>query len=202
MRKISGVAGVAGVAAVLTVMMALPAGGQGPYHNPVRRHYWMTNGIPDAYVDARNPLRPTPENLRAGKALYAQNCQSCYGTTGMGNGPAGKDLNPPPPALAGGRMPMIDDGYWMWAVSEGGKALGTGMPAFKETLTLTQRWQVLLNLERGLPTPRWGQGPHMRGGPMGPGKRPGMGRGMGPGMGGQGMDRGMGPGMGGPPDDE
>jgi mono/diheme cytochrome c family protein len=144
-------------------------------------------------------LRPTAGNLKAGEALYAQNCESCHGAAGMGDGPAGKDLDPPPPALAGGRMPMIDDGYRMWAVSEGGAVLKTGMPAFKDTLTVTQRWQVLLYLERGLPTPRWGRG-HMQGGRMG--------RGMGPGMGGRGMGRGMGPGMGGPgmhggpPDDE
>ena len=187
-----------GSIAILVAMAALPAGSQGPYHNPVRRHYWMDNGVPAAYANAHNPLRPTAENLKAGKALYVKHCQSCHGATGMGDGAAGKDLDPPPPALAGGRMPMIDDGYRMWAVSEGGVALKTGMPAFKDTLTMKQRWQVLLHLERGLPTPRWGRG-HMRGGGMGPGMMgPGMGRGMGPGM-----RPGGGPGMrGGPPDDQ
>jgi mono/diheme cytochrome c family protein len=175
-----------GSIAILAAMAALPAGGQGSYHNPVRHHYASDHGIPAAYANARNPLRPTAGNLKAGEALYAQNCESCHGATGMGDGPAGKNLDPPPPALAGGHMPMIDDGYRMWAVSEGGAALKTGMPAFKDTLTMNQRWLVLLYLERGLPTPRRGRGPHMHGGPMG--------RGM--------HGRGMGPGMGGPPDDE
>jgi mono/diheme cytochrome c family protein len=32
----------------------------------------------------------------AGKTLFEQNCASCHGTTGKGDGPVGAALNPPP----------------------------------------------------------------------------------------------------------
>lgn len=35
-------------------------------------------------------------NLANGKKLYADNCAKCHGTTGLGDGPEGKDLQPPP----------------------------------------------------------------------------------------------------------
>ena len=33
------------------------------------------------------------------------------------------------------RMPMLNDEFLLWTVSEGGAPLGTGMPAFKGVLT-------------------------------------------------------------------
>ena len=41
-------------------------------------------------------MSPTPEMLARGQALFAQNCVSCHGPKGDGDGPAGKGLNPPP----------------------------------------------------------------------------------------------------------
>ena len=35
-------------------------------------------------------------NAAAGKTLYTQNCASCHGDAGKGDGPVGKSLNPPP----------------------------------------------------------------------------------------------------------
>ena len=47
----------------------------------------------------RNPFAPTPASLQAGEAAYVQNCQTCHGTEGRGDGPAAPGLTPPPADL-------------------------------------------------------------------------------------------------------
>ena len=43
------------------------------------------------------PLAPAKApDLARGAALYAENCASCHGTTGHGDGDAARGLNPPP----------------------------------------------------------------------------------------------------------
>lgn len=43
------------------------------------------------------PLAPAkPPEFERGRALYAHLCAHCHGTTGAGDGPAGKGLDPPP----------------------------------------------------------------------------------------------------------
>ncbi len=41
-------------------------------------------------------VEPTPENISKGEAIYKKHCQMCHGATGMGDGPAGKRMNPKP----------------------------------------------------------------------------------------------------------
>src|SRR5437867_1490972 len=41
-------------------------------------------------------VEPTPENIGKGEAIFKKHCQMCHGATGMGDGPAGKRLNPKP----------------------------------------------------------------------------------------------------------
>ncbi len=48
----------------------------------------------------RNPFPPTAESLRIGEASYLQNCQTCHGIEGRGDGPAASGLTPPPADLA------------------------------------------------------------------------------------------------------
>jgi mono/diheme cytochrome c family protein len=110
----------------------------------LRHRYFMHSGIPDAYRDARNPLQPTEENVAAGRLLYGDNCATCHGPQGYGDGPAVEGLNPPPANIAAlARMPMASDGYLMWTLSEGGKPIGSAMPSFDGVLTQMQRWQVI-----------------------------------------------------------
>jgi mono/diheme cytochrome c family protein len=35
----------------------------------------------------------------------------------------------------------------MWAIGEGGAAMGTAMPAFKGALSETERWKIIRYLE-------------------------------------------------------
>jgi mono/diheme cytochrome c family protein len=41
------------------------------------------------------------------------------------------------------------DAYTFWSISEGGEPTGSSMPAFKNTLSETERWQVLLYIANG-----------------------------------------------------
>lgn len=120
--------------------------------NPVRhRRVMMGGGVPAPYASMRNPLKPTKANIAAGRRLYEENCASCHGAKGYGDGEAGKELNPPPANIAmTARMPIATDGFLMWTISEGGEKLGTAMPAFKDALSEKERWQITLYLRHGL----------------------------------------------------
>ena len=47
-------------------------------------------------IDPKTVLTPNPALLARGKALFAQNCATCHGAEGLGDGAAGKGLNPKP----------------------------------------------------------------------------------------------------------
>jgi mono/diheme cytochrome c family protein len=47
-------------------------------------------------VDLRKAAVSSPEHLREGEAAYKDNCLSCHGPTGKGDGPASATLNPKP----------------------------------------------------------------------------------------------------------
>jgi len=131
-------------------------GPMGPWmmSNMRRHHQAMMYGIPQAYQDARNPLRLTPQTLERGAAVFAENCAACHGPSGQGNGPAGQDLSPPPANLAWlARMPMSrSDPYMNWTISEGGEPFGSDMPAFKGKLSSDELWSVIAYIRNGLTT--------------------------------------------------
>lgn len=125
---------------------------KGPHKGNVVRHMAVMRGaLPEKYAKMTNPLPATAENIAAGKKLYAENCASCHGASGKGDGEAGKDLNPKPANIAHilGK-PLDFDGFYMWTISEGGEKLGTAMPAFKNALSEKERWQIIHYLRNGL----------------------------------------------------
>ncbi len=139
------------------LVLALPAAGGGMMHgrgmmggSMARHHYYMRHGLPSAYAGKTNPLPATAANIEAGRTLYARHCAACHGASGRGNGPAGRDLDPPPADLArAGRMRMMADAYFYWAIAEGGAQFRTAMPAWKGSLQESEIWQLVLYL-RGL----------------------------------------------------
>ncbi len=131
--------------------MGMGRGMRGAAGNVVRHRFARTQGVPAPYAGMTNPLPATEENLKAGKRLYEENCASCHGPTGRGDGEAGKELSPKPANLAdlAGR-PVATDGLLMWAISEGGEKLKTDMPAFGEVLSEKDRWRLIAYLRAGL----------------------------------------------------
>jgi len=97
---------------------------------PMSMHGWaMTQGVPGEYAGQRNPA-------------------ACHGASGAGDGPAANGMSPPPADLRRVvQRPTAGDGYLMWAISDGGAAMGSAMPAFKDTLSETDRWQIIRYIE-------------------------------------------------------
>ena len=118
-----------------------------------RHRQAMMSGVPAPYDDLTNPLPRTRETLDRGAIVYAENCASCHGLTGLGDGEAGRDLSPPPGNLAWlSRMPMVRwDPFMYWAIAEGGVQFGTAMPAFKDTLSSDDIWAVIAYVQARLP---------------------------------------------------
>ena len=46
----------------------------------------------------KNPIAVNAESIAAWQKVYAQNCASCHGETGKGDGKMGAQLKPTPPA--------------------------------------------------------------------------------------------------------
>ena len=79
-----------------------------------------------------------------GKALFEKNCQACHGTSGKGDGPAGKMLKPPPGDLAT-VLKGKSDADIAKVIKEGGKAVGksASMPAYGSRMSDAQIQDVV-----------------------------------------------------------
>ena len=98
-------------------------------------------------ADAVNPVPPSQKSIDAGRALFETNCVACHGPGGQGDGPLAAGLDPPPLDLTI-HVPLHPDGE-LYSFIENGIA-DTAMPAFSETLTLVDIWN-LVNFLQTLP---------------------------------------------------
>ena len=126
--------------------------GQGMMGNMARHHQYMMGGVPARYRSARNPLPYDEQTMRRGAAVYAQACAACHGASGLGDGTAGKGLNPPPANLrSGSGMHMMrGDSFLYWTIEEGGAPIGSAMPPFRHALPEKDIWAVITYLQHGL----------------------------------------------------
>jgi mono/diheme cytochrome c family protein len=119
-----------------------------------RHHMMMMPDVPAPYRTLANPLPRTSATLDRGADVYARHCAACHGTTGRGDGEAGRGLSPPPTNLVWlSQMPMSGrlDPLMYWRIAEGGAARGTAMPAFKATLSPDDIWSVIAFVQARLP---------------------------------------------------
>ncbi|HWA15366.1 MAG TPA: FTR1 family protein [Gemmatimonadales bacterium] len=90
------------------------------------------------------PLDETPPSnpsLVIGAKVYASRCAACHGAAGMGDGPAGRDLTPPPTNLTDANLladATLLDFYRRVTIG----VAGTAMPAFETQLSAEERWAV------------------------------------------------------------
>ncbi len=64
------------------------------YGSMPRQQFAMTSGIPAPYNSLSNPLPRTRKTVQRGAEIYEQNCASCHGSTGAGDGPVGRNSLP------------------------------------------------------------------------------------------------------------
>lgn len=79
--------------------------------------------------------------LYEGKKLYASHCLTCHGCAGNGLGTYGGTLIVTPANFKADPFRTMPDEQWFWHVSEG--VQGSVMPPWKESLSVSQRWNVI-----------------------------------------------------------
>jgi high-affinity iron transporter len=84
-------------------------------------------------------------NLTYGRDLFQENCVSCHGVLGAGDGPSADTLNPKPRDFtAPERMSLLTPFQFYQAITFGVE--GTAMPSFSEAFAPRQRWNLAFYL--------------------------------------------------------
>ena len=119
-----------------------PGMGQGMGQGGMRAFHMAP--IAAEYAGRLSPVPADAESIARGETLYAQNCATCHGETGLGDGPAAAALDPAPPMIAMTSQ-MLGDDYMLWRISEGGgfEPYNSAMPAWKAVIAEETRWDVI-----------------------------------------------------------
>jgi copper transport protein len=103
--------------------------------------FYLTRPIPVG-IDQANPMPPNAESLAAGQELFMAKCAPCHGESGLGDGPIGVGLNPRPADLRQHAIPGIHTDAQLFEWITNGFP-GSQMPAFRATLSDTDRWNLV-----------------------------------------------------------
>jgi putative copper export protein/mono/diheme cytochrome c family protein len=87
-----------------------------------------------------SPTGYSARSIAAGRAVFAEHCASCHGARGRGDGPAAKNLAPPPSDLTAEHIYGHSDGDLFWWIGHG---IGDAMPGFDAALDETARWNLV-----------------------------------------------------------
>src|SRR5258705_2888136 len=92
--------------------------------------------------EAKLELPRGPLDLAEGRTIFQQSCASCHGVAGLGDGPAGAQMHPSPPAIGTAAVMNGVTPAMMFRITSIGIA-GTPMAGFAAALTPEQRWNVV-----------------------------------------------------------
>jgi mono/diheme cytochrome c family protein len=88
----------------------------------------------------RNPFLDKTSSALDGERIFIQNCASCHGTEGLGNGPAGASVIPKPDNLTSKEIRKQSDGALFLGIRNG--AHGVMIP-WKFILSENQIWHLV-----------------------------------------------------------
>lgn len=115
----------------------------------------------------RNPLEPSPENLRRGQRAFGNYCTVCHGLDGRATGvPFAEAMAPPIPSLGSPEVQAYSDGQLHWVIENG--IFPSGMPASRGILGDEEMWGIVLFIRHLPPTGSLGEPPVYGGGPPSP----------------------------------
>jgi cbb3-type cytochrome oxidase cytochrome c subunit/cytochrome c553 len=96
-------------------------------------------------LEKRNVNVNGSAEANAGRGIFQQDCATCHGTHGLGNGPNAIALGKKPANFSRPFYKDYDDVTWYWRVSEG--VPGTRMPQWGKLLTQKQIWYLVAFLK-------------------------------------------------------
>ncbi len=97
---------------------------------------------PTSAKTLENPLAKFKGNAKItnlGKSLYTQQCATCHGGSGIGDGSAARYLQKSPTNLTTKKFQSQTDGEIFWKIVNG----NSPMPTFNDMLTEKQIWIVV-----------------------------------------------------------
>jgi mono/diheme cytochrome c family protein len=92
---------------------------------------------PATEATKKNPVSASKASIAAGQKLYTNNCASCHGPSGDGDGRAALELAIQPARLS--ESPSESDGALFWKITNGKKP----MPGYGTRLSETDRWSLI-----------------------------------------------------------
>lgn len=100
--------------------------------------------IPRTARKEKDPLQPTPDNLRDGREAFLAKCQTCHGHDGSGLTQVGQSLNPRVPDLRAAPTQKLTDGEIHYIIQNGVEL--TGMPAWSNPHQVedAEGWKLVL----------------------------------------------------------
>ena len=102
-----------------------------------------TWSAPAAAASKTNPQKG-PEAIANGKSLYARNCQSCHGKSGLGDGTKAAQLKTEPGDFSKATFQSQTDGTIFYKITEG----RDDMPGFKKKMPeANDVWDVISYLK-------------------------------------------------------